>query len=83
MTSYESNPRASLDEARAAKQSVLECLASHGIDAGVGIGSFNAVYYVKVSAQDKIDVSFLPLSLGNIPIIVEYVGPIRAQNTDV
>jgi len=83
MTSHESNPKPTLDEARIAKEAVLALVRLYGFNASVGIGSLGkdgAPYCVKVGLQEEIDRDVLPKVLGSIPIVIEYVGKIKAQD---
>jgi len=83
MTSHESNPKSALDEARTAKRAVLALVQHYGFNASVGIGTIGkdgSPYCVKVSLQEEIDRDVLPKVLGSIPVVIEYVGEIKAQD---
>jgi len=48
---------------------------------GIGIiGKDGSPYCVKVSLQEEIDRDVLPKVLGSIPVVIEYVGEIKAQD---
>ncbi len=68
---------ATLEQARAAKQKLLEQLRGHAGLRGVGIALLDGGYGVKVNFDAPPPAGLVPDDVDGVPVIVDVVGSIR------
>lgn len=71
----------SLEDARAAKEKVVEIFGRLGVVVGVGITRIDEGYGIKVNLREQPASGVeLPHTVNGVPVRVEVVGPIRKRN---
>lgn len=72
-----------LEAARAARRKALRLLAQGAAVCAVGIAREGGRYVVKLSLETDPDPALeLPAQIDGVPVVIEVIGPVRAQSND-